>query len=158
MTDWNGRLSPGFLRWWSSEKCVIFSEFPKVSLFNIMFWRAEGTIPDGKCKSAALPMLFDARVNHANQNAVLGIRRTGLVEVSGTYYFKIPTSESSAFFFQLQILKYRRGSGDWFSDGHTSIFAVMKKRVECEGGAASKNAGIYKCNTYFIRSRFINVL
>lgn len=131
---WNDGFSPGFLRWWSSEKCVIISEFSKVPLFNIMFWRAEGTVPERKCKSAAQPMLLDARVNHAHRNAVLGIWRKGLVEVSGMYEFKIPTSESSAISFQLQILKYRTGSGDWFNDGHSSIFDSHEKRVKWEGG------------------------
>lgn len=55
---WNDRLSPVFLRWWSSGKCVIISEFPKVPLFNIMFWHTEGTVPDMKCKSIPLPPLL----------------------------------------------------------------------------------------------------
>lgn len=55
-----------FLRLWSSGKCVIISEFPKVALFNIMFPHTAGTVSDRKCKSVGAAPAASAGVNHAN--------------------------------------------------------------------------------------------
>lgn len=60
---WTDRLNGVLLRLQSSGKCVIISEFPRVPLFNIVFWHTTGTVSDMKCKSVGAA---NAGINHAN--------------------------------------------------------------------------------------------